>query len=63
MKRFYRSALLGLILLLELGTIPVSAAQAGTVTASAVVTPAQTIRLSFLTSALIKDITVRKVTM
>ena len=60
MKKFYGSALLGLILLLNCVTIPVSAAQNGTVTASAVVAPAQTFRLSFLTSALIKEITVQE---
>jgi HlyD family secretion protein/macrolide-specific efflux system membrane fusion protein len=60
MNTFYRSALLGLILLLNSVAVPVSAAQTGTVTASAVVTPAQTIRLSFMTSALIKDITVKE---
>ena len=60
MKRFYGSAFLGWILLLSLIAAPVSAAQGGTVIASAVVTPAQTIRLSFLTSALIKDISVNE---
>ena len=60
MNRFYGSAFLGLILLLNLVAVPVSAAQSGTVTASAVVSPAQTYRLSFLTSALIKEITVKE---
>ena len=60
MKRFYGSAFLGLILLLSLVAVPASAAQSGTVTASAVVAPVQTFRLSFLTSALIKEIDVQE---
>lgn len=60
MKRFYGSALLGLILLLSPVAVPASAAQGGTVTASAVAAPAQIYRLSFLTSALIKEITVQE---
>jgi multidrug efflux system membrane fusion protein len=60
MKRFYGSALLGLILLLSSVAVPASAAQSGTVTASAVVAPARTFRLSFLTSALIKEIDVQE---
>ena len=60
MKRFYGSALLGLILLITMMARPASAAQNGTVTASAVVSPAQTFRLSFPTSALIKEITVQE---
>ena len=60
MKRFYGPVLLGLILLLCSVVVPASAAQSGTVTASAVVSPAQTFRLSFMTSALIKEITVQE---
>ena len=60
MKRFYGPVLLGMILLLNSAVVPASAAQTGTVTASAVVSPAQTFRLSFLTSALIEEITVQK---
>lgn len=60
MKRFYGSALLGLILLLSSVAVPAAAAQSGTVTASAVVAPAQTFRLSFLTSALIEEVTVQE---
>jgi RND family efflux transporter MFP subunit len=60
MKRFYGSAFLGLILVFTLVANPVSAAQNGSVAASAVVTPAQTYRLSFLSSALIKEIDVQE---
>ncbi len=60
MKRFYGSAFLGLILILTMMAHPASAAQAGLVTASAVAAPAQTYRLSFLTSALIKEINVQE---
>ncbi len=60
MKRFYGSALLGLMLILTIVARPVSATQNGQVTASAVVSPAQTYRLSFLTSALIKEISVQE---
>lgn len=58
MKRLYRSVILTVILAL-LAT-PAVAAQAGTVVASAVVVPAQITRLSFLTSALVKEVSVRE---
>lgn len=58
MKRLYGSALLGLILILSSVTAPASAARNGTVVASAVAVPAQTYRLSFLTSALVREINV-----
>jgi RND family efflux transporter MFP subunit len=52
--------LLGLVLLLNSVVVPASAAQSGAVTASAVVTPSQSFRLSFLTSALIQEINVQE---
>ena len=58
MKRLYRSVILTVILAL-LAT-PAFAAQDGTVVASAVVVPAQITRLSFLTSALVKEVSVRE---
>ena len=58
MKRLYRSVILTAILALLV--TPAFAAQDGTVVASAVVVPAQITRLSFLTSALVKEVSVRE---
>ena len=58
MKRLYRSVILTVILALLV--TPAFAAQDGTVVASAVVVPAQITRLSFLTSALVKEISVKE---
>jgi RND family efflux transporter MFP subunit len=58
MKRICLSVVLTVILTL-LGN-PVFAAQDGTVVASAVVVPAQITRLSFLTSALVKKVSIKK---
>jgi len=59
MKRFRRSTLLSLTAILASLVNPVFAAQAGTVVASAVIVPAQVTELGFVTSALIKEITVK----
>ena len=58
MKRLYRSVLL--TALLALIATSGFAAQDGTVVASAVVVPAQITRLSFLTSALVKEVSVKE---
>ena len=58
MKRLYGSILLTFILALLV--TPSFAAQDGGVVASAVVAPSQITRLSFLTSALVKDVAVRE---
>ena len=58
MKRLYRSIVLTAIFVLII--TPAFAAQNGSVVASAVVVPAQITRLSFLTSALVKEVTVRE---
>jgi membrane fusion protein, multidrug efflux system len=58
MKKFYRSAVL--TVLVALFVSPVFAAQNGTVVASAVVVPAQITRSSFLTSALVKEVYVKE---
>jgi len=58
MKRLYRSVLL--TALLALIVTSGFAAQDGTVVASAVVVPAQITRLSFLTSALVKEVSVKE---
>ena len=58
MKRLYRSVILTAIL--ALSVTPAFAAQDGTVVASAVVVPAQITRLSFLTSALVKEVSVKE---
>ena len=58
MKKFYRSVVLTVLVALIVS--PVFAAQNGTVVASAVVVPAQITRLSFLSSALVKDIHVKE---
>jgi RND family efflux transporter MFP subunit len=62
MKRFYWSTLLSLAAILASLVNPVSAAHAqrGTVVASAVIVPAQVTELGFVTSALIKEITVKE---
>lgn len=58
MKRSYRSVLMTAILALVVTSG--FAAQDGTVVASAVVVPAQITRLSFLTSALVKEVSVKE---
>jgi RND family efflux transporter MFP subunit len=62
MKRFYWSTLLSLSAILASLVNPVFAAHAqrGTVVASAVIVPAQVTQLGFVTSALIKEITVKE---
>jgi RND family efflux transporter MFP subunit len=60
MKRFHGFALLSWVAIFALMASPAAAAQDGTVVASAVVVPAQTTRLSFLTSALVKEVTVEE---
>ena len=60
MKRFFRSVLLILITIIALLGTPAFAAQDGTVVASAVIVPAQTYRMSFLTSALVKEVSVQE---
>ena len=59
-KRFHWSTLLSLTALLALLVNPVSAAQAGTVVASAVVVPSQISKLAFLTPALVKEVPVQE---
>lgn len=58
MKRLYRSVILTAILALLV--TPAFAAQDGTVVASAVVVPSQITHLSFLTSAIVKEVAVKK---
>ena len=60
MKRFFGSTLLGLTTIIALLGTPAFAAQDGTVVASAVIVPAQTFRMSFLTSALVREILVQE---
>jgi len=62
MKRFYWSTLLSLTAILASLVNPVFAAHAqrGTVIASAVIVPSQVTELGFVTSALIKEITVKE---
>ena len=60
MKRFYWSTFLSLTAILASLVNPVFAAQEGTVVASAVIVPAQVTELGFVTSALIKEITVKE---
>ena len=60
MKRFHGSIFLSCLVILALTVSPAAAAQEGEVIASAVVVPAQTWRLSFLSSALVKDIAVEE---
>jgi RND family efflux transporter MFP subunit len=59
-KHFFGSSLLILIIILTLCVSPVSAAQNKVVVASAVIVPAQITRLSFLTSAPVKEVMVQK---
>jgi RND family efflux transporter MFP subunit len=58
MKRLYGSVILTAIL--ALSVTPAFAAQDGTIVASAVVVPARITRLSFLTSALVKEVSVKE---
>ena len=60
MKSFYWSTLLSLTAILAGLVHPAFAAQEGPVVASAVVVPAQITKLAFLTSALVKEVPVRK---
>ena len=60
MRRFYWSTLLSLIAIFAILVNPVFAAQQGTVVASAVTVPAQVTEMGFITSALIKEITVKE---
>jgi len=60
MKRFHWSTLLSLTAILAILVNPVFAAQEGTVIASAVIVPSQVTELGFVTSALIKEITVKE---
>jgi RND family efflux transporter MFP subunit len=60
MRRFYWSTLLSLTAILASLVNPAFAAQAGTVVASAVMVPAQVTELGFVTSALVKEITVKE---
>jgi RND family efflux transporter MFP subunit len=60
MKSLYRSTTLTLITILALLVTPAFAVQNGPVTASAVVVPAQITRLSFLSSGLVKEVTVKE---
>jgi RND family efflux transporter MFP subunit len=60
MKRFYWSTLLSLIAIFAILVNPVFAVQQATVVASAVTVPAQVMELGFITSALIKEITVKE---
>jgi RND family efflux transporter MFP subunit len=59
-KRFFGSSLLLWMIILALCVSPASAAQNETVIASAVIVPAQITRLSFLTSAPIRDVLVKE---
>lgn len=60
MKKLYGSVLLSLTAILAFLVTPVLASQTGTVIASAVVVPAQTSRLGFLTSAIVRELNVRE---
>lgn len=60
MKRIYWPTLLALTAILVVLVNPVAATQETTVIASAVVVPAQVSRLGFLTSALVKEVSVRE---
>ena len=60
MKRLYGSTFLSLTVVLALFTQPAFAAQNEAVVASAVIVPAQISELSFLSSALVKEIAVRE---
>jgi RND family efflux transporter MFP subunit len=58
MNRLYRSVILAAILTLLV--TPAFAAQEGTVVASAVVVPTQIVRLSFLSSSLVKEVAIEE---
>lgn len=60
MKRLYGSICLSCLAILALLASPVAAAQNGAVIASAVIVPAQTWQLGFLSSALVKDVAVEE---
>ena len=60
MIRVYGSSLLSWVAIFALVVTPTYAAQGGGVVASAVVVPAQVSRLSFLTSALVKEVSVKE---
>jgi RND family efflux transporter MFP subunit len=60
MQRFYWSTLLSLTAILALLGNPVSAAQDGSVVASAVIVPSRISKLAFLTSALVKEVSVKE---
>jgi len=62
MKRFYWSTLLSLTAILAglVNTVFAAPAQQGTIVASAIIVPAQVTELGFVTSALIKEITVKE---
>ena len=60
MKRLYLSVALTVILTLFTNPFFSAHAQRGTVVASAVVVPAQITHLSFLTSALVKEVSVKE---
>jgi RND family efflux transporter MFP subunit len=60
MKHIYGLVFLSCLTILALMASPVAAAQDTIVVASAVVIPAQTWRLSFLSSALVRDVSVEK---
>lgn len=60
MKRFYGSTFLSLAAILAFFVNSAFAAQNGSVIASAVVVPAQVTELGFLTSALVKEVTVKE---
>ncbi|HEX9331316.1 MAG TPA: efflux RND transporter periplasmic adaptor subunit, partial [Anaerolineales bacterium] len=60
MKRFYWPILLSLTAILAILVNPAFAAQGDTVVASAVIVPAQVTKLGFLTSALVKEVSVKE---
>ena len=60
MKRFYCATLLSVTVIAALLVKPVIAAQSGTVVASAVIVPAQTSKMAFLSAAPVKEVTVKE---
>ena len=60
MKQVYWAILLSVTAIAALLVKPVFAAQSGTVVASAVVVPAQTSKMAFLSSAPVKEVTVKE---
>src|SRR4026208_1807686 len=60
MRRVYWATLLNVTAILALLVNPVFAAQGGTVVASAVVVPAQISKMAFLSSAPVKEVTVKE---